>query len=774
MFLRKYHISVVFTLVLTLLSSAATFAQYGTIRGFVYEKATGEPVIFTNVVLRGTVIGATTDVNGYYYISKIVPGTYTLEVTYIGFDPISIPVTINANEILNKKLYITKKSKDLGAVEISAEKEEMKKDVRISVTKITPKEIKQIPSVGGDADLAQYLQVLPGAVFTGDQGGQLYIRGGAPIQNKVLMDGMIIYNPFHSIGFFSVFDTDILRNVDVYTGGFNAEYGGRISSIMDLTTRDGNKKRFSGKISTSPFTSKALFEGPLSKAKTEGGGTSSFILSAKTSYLDKSSKLFYGYVDSLGLPYNFNDIYGKISLNASNGNKVNIFGFNFTDKVNYQHVSNLNWKSSGFGSNFVVIPGVSTVLINGNFAYSSYDISLAEAEKRPRDSKINGFNMGLDFTYFPSRDDELKYGIEVLGYSTDFNFYNDYGRHIQQTENTTELAGFMKYKKVIKGKFIFEPSFRANYYASLAEFSPEPRLGLKYNVTDRFRLKFAGGYYSQNLISANSDMDVVNLFYGFLSGSDNLPTDFNGKTITSHLQRARHEILGFEYDIFKHWNLNIEGYQKDFLQLTNLNRDKLFEDTGENSARPDNLKKDYIIETGYARGIDFMLKYDYKRLYIWAVYSLGYVSRTDGIRTYSPHFDRRHNMNFVGSYTFGKTLLWEADVRWNFGSGFPFTPTAGFYEYQNFTGGLNANYTSNNGTLGTLLGDINSSRLSDYHRLDVTVKRKFDLSDHSQLEAFVNVVNLYNQRNVFYTNRVTGQTIYQFPILPSAGFSLTF
>ncbi len=774
MFLRKYHISVVFTLVLTLLSSAAAFAQYGTIRGFVYEKATGEPVIFTNVVLRGTVIGATTDVNGYYYISKIVPGTYTLEVTYIGFDPISIPVTINANEILNKKLYITKKSKDLGAVEISAEKEEMKKDVRISVTKITPKEIKQIPSVGGDADLAQYLQVLPGAVFTGDQGGQLYIRGGAPIQNKVLMDGMIIYNPFHSIGFFSVFDTDILRNVDVYTGGFNAQYGGRISSIMDLTTRDGNKKRFSGKISTSPFTSKVLFEGPLSKAKTEGDGTSSFILSAKTSYLDKSSKLFYGYVDSLGLPYNFNDIYGKISLNASNGNKLNIFGFNFTDKVNYQHISNLNWKSSGFGSNFVVIPGTSTVLINGNFALSNYDISLAEADKRPRESKINGFNMGLNLTYFPSRDDEFKFGIEVLGTSTDFKFYNDYGRHIDQIENTTEFAGFMKYKKVIKGKLIIEPSFRANYYASLAEFSPEPRLGLKYNVTDRFRLKFAGGYYSQNLIAANSDMDVVNLFYGFLSGSDNLPSEFNGKTITSHLQKARHEILGFEYDIYKHWNLNIEGYQKDFLQLTNLNRDKLFDDTGENSAQPDNLKKDFIIETGYARGVDFMLKYDYKRLYIWAVYSLGYVSRTDGIRTYAPHFDRRHNVNFVGSYTFGKTLLWEADVRWNFGSGFPFTPTAGFYEYQNFAGGLNANYTSNNGTLGTLLGNINSSRLSDYHRLDVTVKRKFDLTGNSQLEAFVNVVNVYNQRNVFYTNRVTGQTIYQFPILPSAGFSLTF
>ena len=126
-------------------------------------------------------------------------------------------------------------------------------------------------------------------MFTGDQGGQLYIRGGAPIHNVVLLDGMILYNAFHSIGLFSVFDTDVIKTADVYTGGFNAEYGGRISSVVDIKTRDGNKKRLAGKVAASTFGSKLLLEGPLFKQK-ENGSSSSFILSSKTSYIDRTSK----------------------------------------------------------------------------------------------------------------------------------------------------------------------------------------------------------------------------------------------------------------------------------------------------------------------------------------------------------------------------------------------------------------------------------------------------------------------------------------------------
>ena len=139
-------------------------------------------------------------------------------------------------------------------------------------------------------------------VFTGDQGGELYIRGGAPIHNMVLLDGMIIYNAFHSIGLFSVFDTDIIKTADVYTGGFNAEYGGRISSVIDIKTRDGNKKNISGKFSSSTFGSKFLIEGPLkfNKSKTRN----SFIVSSKLSYIDKTSEYFYNYIGDNGLPYN--------------------------------------------------------------------------------------------------------------------------------------------------------------------------------------------------------------------------------------------------------------------------------------------------------------------------------------------------------------------------------------------------------------------------------------------------------------------------------------
>ncbi|MGI8893391.1 MAG: TonB-dependent receptor, partial [Bacteroidia bacterium] len=572
------HHSRVFTLIAVLfLSVFSVLAQSGTIRGFVYEKETGEPALFTNVYLRGTTIGSSTDVNGYFSITRIPPGNYDLIVSFIGFDSLVTPVTVKGDDIQTLKLYVEKKSVDIGTVEVTAERQEARSEVQVSVTKVTPREIKQLPSIGGQPDLAQYLQILPGVVFTGDQGGQLYIRGGTPIQNKVLLDGMIVYNPFHSIGLFSVFDTDIIRNADVYTGGFSAEYGDRISSVMDITTREGNKNRYGGKFGVSPFTSRLLVEGPIRKARQQGGGNSSFILSTKASFLEETSKVLYEYADTAGLPYNFFDIYGKVSLNADNGSKLNLFGFRFQDDVDYPGIAQLGWNSMGFGTSFVLVPGGSTVLIDGNFAFSNYAIELSEQDLQPRSSEINGFNLGMGFTYFLGRD-QIKYGFELLGFKTNFNFYNNLGVRYSQEENTTEIGAFVKYKKLLGSKVVLDPSVRFQYYASLSEFTIEPRLGLKYNVTDRLRLKFAGGFYSQNFISASSDRDVVNLFYGFLSGPDNLPAKFDGENVDSKLQKARHAIAGFEVDLPYHFSLNIEGYIKEFTQLTNLNRDKIFED----------------------------------------------------------------------------------------------------------------------------------------------------------------------------------------------------
>lgn len=763
----------------SLFTCLALIGQDGTIRGFVYDKDNGEPIIFTNVYLKGTTTGAATDVNGFYQITKVPAGSYTLTVTYVGYETLEEPITVEAGEILTKKLFLTSGAINIETVTISAEKQDALNEVKISVEKITPKEIKSLPSQGGEADLAQYLQVLPGVVFTGDQGGQLYIRGGSPVQNKVLLDGMIVYNPFHSIGLFSVFDTDILRNADVYSGGFNAEYGGRVSSVMDITTRDGNKQRIAGKVSASTFGAKALVEGPIKRPDEIGGSSSSFVLSAKRSYLDQTSKSLYSNVnDGEGLPFAYTDLYGKISLNGSNGSKVNFFGFNFNDEVFYEGISDLNWNTYGVGANFVLIPGNTPTLIEGNFAFSDYEVSLDEQNLAPRTSSVNGFNMGLDFKYF-SGDNEFKYGFEVLGFQTNFSFFNQVGLRTDQKENTTELAGYFSYKLKAK-RLVFEPSIRGHYYASLAEFSLEPRVGAKYNVTDNFRLKGAAGVYSQNLIAANSDRDVVNFFYGFLSGPEDLQDTFQEEDgsvsdVNSRLQKAIHYVAGFEYDITRHLEANIEGYIKDFDQLVNTNRNKIFEDDLANANIPAVLKKDFIIEKGLAKGVDIVMKYKRKKYDFWAVYSYQESERWDGLVSYAPIFDRRHNVNLIGTYRFGKDNSWETNVRWNYGSALPFTPNAGFAQQLSFGDGLDSEYVSENpDAVFNILGDLNSKRLTPYHRLDVNLKKVFELTEHQDLEINAGVTNAYSRENIFYIARDTFDFVYQLPILPSLGISWTF
>ncbi|MDP4281237.1 MAG: TonB-dependent receptor [Bacteroidota bacterium] len=767
--------SLICSLVLFFLLTTAPFlpvySQTGTIRGFVYEKETGEPVIFTNVYLYKTSYGAATDINGYFAITRIPPGNYTLMVTFMGFDTLQMPVTIKANDLISKKLYLNKSSFTLGEISVSASRQEKKTETQTSIIKITPKEIIQIPTIGGQPDLAQYLQVLPGVIFTGDQGGQLYIRGGSPIQNKVLLDGMTIYNPFHSIGLFSVFDVDILKNVDVYTGGFNAEYGGRISSVMDITTRDGNKKRFSGKVDISTFGAKALLEGPIVRQKDDDQVSSSFILSVKNSYLKESSKIFYNYIDKNGLPYNYLDCYGKASINSPNGSKINFYGFDFTDKVQYKVLQDFNWNSAGGGANFVVIPGKSPVLIEGNFAYSNYSVSLDEENRSPRTSSIGGFNSGLNITYFFGKN-SLKFGLEMSGFHTAFDFYNTVNRAIDYSQNTTELNGFLKYKWIYK-KFIFEPGFRMQFYASLAEFSPEPRLAIKYNVTDKFRMKMAAGIYTQNLISTSYDIDVVNLFYGFLSGPDNLPSTFLGKGVNSRLQRSDQVVLGFEADVIKNVTLNIEGYYKYYPQLTNLNRNKLYDDTPENASLPEYYVKDFIIERGDAEGVDASLKYSLQNFNFWVTYSLCYIHRQDELSSYVPPYDRRHNINLTAAYTFGKNRSWELDARYNYGSGFPFTQTQGFYELLNLSN-FGGNYVTQNGSLGILYGNFDEGRLPYYSRLDFNMKKHFFLGRYSKIDLNLSVTNVLDQQNIFYFDRITYSRIDQTPIMPSFGVSFSF
>ena len=769
---------VFFTLVLCAFCGFSSMLQaQGTVKGFVKDAETGAPVLFAAVVLNGTTYGVSTDVEGYFSLSKIPAGAYELVISSLEYEMHKASIEIVNDRVHTHNVQMNKGTIALGDAVVSTERQEQLMNVHMSVESIQSADIKRVPSIGGQPDLVQVLQTLPGFVSTGDQGGQLYIRGGSPIQNKVLLDGMIVYNAFHSIGLFSVFDTDIISNADIYTGGFSARHGGRISSIMDISTRDGNLSGVKGRVGVSPFGSKLLIEGPLS-AKKEGAGGTSFILSGKRSYLEQSSKLFYSYIDEDGLPFNFTDLYGKLTFAGKAGSRVSLFGFNFSDDVSYKALSNLNWTNVGGGGQFILVPAGSSVLMKGNFSASEYRIELEEDGLPNRFSQVNGFNFGLDFKYMLG-EDEARYGVQVVGLRTNFHTFNSLGVGVDQTENTTELAGYFDYT-YHRGNLIVQPSFRIQYYSSLARFSPEPRIGLKFKASDRLRLKAAAGLYSQNLISANSDRDVVNLFYGFLSGPGNLQDEMvtpNGdiREIRHNLQTATHAIAGFEFDLTERININVEAYTKWFTQLTNMNRNKLFPDTPEYYEVPDAQRKDFIVETGRAEGLDFVLKYEDKFNYVWLVYSLGNVDRWDGFQWYDPVFDRRHNVNFLASRRWGKTLDWEASFRWNLGSGLPFTQTQGYYQPVAVEDGVGSDYLTTNPTeLGILFAGLNEGRLPMYHRLDLSLRRKVKFGDRYELDATASITNVYSRANVFYINRITGERVDQLPFLPSIGLDMTF
>jgi hypothetical protein len=752
-------------------------AQRTILKGYVYDGKSGQAVPYATISAEGTTYGVSSDMQGYYHLDGLLPGTYKVHVRCVGYRTLEEYIDLEEDRPAIRNFILEPETVNLEEVKVTTVREaQQREQVTISEINILPAEINMTPSMGGMPDLIQRIQVIPGVVSRGDVGGQIYIRGGTPVQNKMLLDETVIYNPVHSIGIFTVFDNDYIRNVDFHTGGFGAEYGGCISSVVNVSTRYGNTQKMSGKADLSTIMSKLFLEGPLMKDSTLENTSLSFMLSVKNSHFIQAQDWFYPYLDQ-ELPFHFLDIYSKLTLLAGKSLRVNLFAYHSQDRTGFSSdPASYSWQLTGFGGDLNLLPSRASMMIKAYFAGSFYKMTMEEHSFDPRFSHIDHLSFGFRFKrYF--RNQTVNYGLEVMNLTTNYSYFSNPFNEFEQEENSTEISGYLQYHARI-GRLIIDPGLRFQHYASLGESSLEPRLALKFSVLDNFRLKASGGIYTQNLISAISDRDIVNFFHGFLSAPVSLVNDGEKHISEYYLQRSYHAIAGIEVDFFGKLFFNLEGYYKYYPQLINFNKYKIL-DEHNHPEHPKYLTRDFILESGHAEGIDISILYDdqFRRFelgYSYAVTRREYDDPEKGRIEYYPQYDRRHNLNLSGSIRFGRNYLWEANTRWSYGSGFPFTPSAGYYEIVGFDENANINHLTSNGSMGMIYGEYNTSRLTAYHRLDLSVKKRFPVRDKLLVETEFNIINVYNRKNVFYTDRLTNEQVYQLPVLPSLRISIEF
>jgi len=448
--------------------------DFSELKGYVYEKETGFAIPLASVALLGTPLGSVTNDYGFFLIRKIPAGKYTAVVRCVGFMEYRQEVVIREDYLESLIFKLDKQNIELEAATISGERRRWERMTPVGQQRMTVESMKKTPTLGVQSDLAQVLQTLPGVIFTGDRGGQLYVRGGAPVHNKVLMDGMTIINPFHSIGFMSVFDTEILQSVDVFSAAYGAQYGGRVSSIMDIRTRPGNRTNFKGTASQSNIGYGILLEGPIKKMTEKSIGSISYILSTKGSVLKSTAPVVYPWLDSIGLPYRYNDFYGKVSFMEKNGNIFDVFGLHHSDAVSNKNAVTSKWNTTGGGFGFVISPMNSDFLFINRLAMSKYSAVYDDPLTTPKSTIYENLDMSIKGIHVLDRF-ELIWAAEFSSIHTQY-VHTRYDK-MRVTENLyTSDAIVLFQTKFIRPRWIIEPGLHLRVYSAIFTLMPEPRL----------------------------------------------------------------------------------------------------------------------------------------------------------------------------------------------------------------------------------------------------------------------------------------------------------
>ncbi|QGY44632.1 TonB-dependent receptor plug domain-containing protein [Maribellus comscasis] len=774
------------------------------ITGIVKEKNTGETLPYASVIMEGTTNGTTTNADGYFTLFNIPENGVLLTVRFLGYT--NAQVRVEGDDLLNLVVIeMEQETKNIDEIVVAARRNMMKVSDNVGQVSISPKQLTSLPSLG-EKDIFRSMQLLPGVSGTNEASSGLYVRGGTPDQNLILFDGFTVYHVDHFYGFFSAFNANAIKDVQLYKGGFEPKFGGRTSSVVEITGKTGNENDFKLGAEVSSISANIYTEIPL-------WGKGSVLFAARRSYAEIiKSGLYEDIFDMAGNEtsvqnytsgrfqtqdtepvFNFYDMNLKatykpsdkdvISLSFYSGsdNLDNTIDFNTSTRGLSGSSANIStnttdlteWGNHGMSARWGRKWGTqlySNTVVSYSQFYSNRDRTTSTIVTRDetdttfvgiiQDNKVLDFSVRQDFEYELNANHNLAAGVHFTGNNIRFeNDLND--TTLLDLDNKGNIyAAYLQDKWSLSKNVNLTFGARVNYFDVTQKYYFEPRIQTIFKWSPRLKTKAAWGIYNQFINrSVQEDLEQGSYEIWLLSDDEIVP-----------VQSATHYILGMSYEADK-WLFDVEAYYKDLGGLSELNPR-----VGSTVSASDDLQDIYTNSffegTGIAKGIEFLIQKKFGNYTGWIAYTLSKTEhRFDDIEDhpFPALHDQTHEIKLVNSYKWRK---WTLAGTWVYATGKPYTAPAGGYSL-----------TLLNGTeqYYVVLSDKNGQRLPAYHRLDVSATYDFKIGE-VPASLGLSIFNLYNRANVWYKeftidsdNDIYAETNVNFiGFTPSLFFSIEF
>lgn len=733
----------------------AAHSQTSTLRVVAISEDEGTPVISATVVLSipdgDTLKVGVTDVHGFAELSNVSPGSYQVSVSYIGFERNTSIVELNPGQVTIIRPELRRDTAMLDELVVSVKRGSVQREAGMQT--VTPEDLSRVPSPGPGGDLTMYLQSLPSVVTTGDRGGELHIRGGTPSQNLVLVENMPVIKPFHISNLFSAFPQDALSSVDVYAGGFGAEYSGATSAVLDVNLRQGNMRRFQSKSAVSPYILSFQAEGPLKKDE------QSFLLMGRYSVIEETAPK----LTPDDVPLNFYDLIARYSINWDNV-VCNFTGMHTNDsgRINPVRSVVLTWSNTVIGTRCLGFSEELNHAVDFTMGYTGYSSTEKGIDDFGRESNVSMGYMRMDnraqFFGLPS---SYGFKLEFINYSAllDEPFAENRGEEVRFSGLSASLdetfVTFSLYAALdwqITDNVLIKPGLTSqlNLRDIVPTFEPRLRMFWNPNGNDDIEFSLAAGRYVQMYEAINDERDAGTVFYVYKPTNPDDP-----------LTESLHGIIGYRHQLNEWLGINLEGYVKDQKNIP----------VARWTREPGNTLETGLVEAN-TLGFDAQLEINFRQFFLSAGYGLSEVTYEAPseelvawidrpVFSYNPAHDRRHQLNVVSSLAMGK---YEASLNWQFSSGSPFTRL--FAIDLGLLGLPRQNPIENRGTAMTLFSEPFDGKLPSFQRLDVSLNRNFEISRLFHIETEIGAINTFNATNVFYFDVNTLQQVNQLGLMP--------